>query len=192
MSRPVAAPCWDRSIPARTEFCADPDGFQTTWLRSCASRHQRRPNFRAESRSCCLPHARRDRTSPHYWRTPYAGIGTPRPRAAARVFCASMADGFHNHPPLGLARGPLAAHPATPAVNWFCSRNDRRISRACCPPIGATAERTSGSARPRKTGSRRGGASRTWWRPRPQSASSASSRCWRRSTLRPSSAGSTG
>jgi CO/xanthine dehydrogenase Mo-binding subunit len=39
MSRPVAAPCWDRGVPARTEFCADPDGFQTTWLRSCASRH---------------------------------------------------------------------------------------------------------------------------------------------------------
>ena len=111
MSRPAAASCWDRGVPARTGFCADPDGFQTTWLRSCASRHQRRPNFRAESRSCCLPHARRDRTSPHYWRTPYAGIGTPRPRAAARVFCASMADGFHNHPPFGLAHGPLAAHP---------------------------------------------------------------------------------
>ena len=65
MSRPAAAPCWDRGVPARTEFCADPDGFQTTWLRGCASRHQRRPNFRAESRSCCLRHARRDRTSPH-------------------------------------------------------------------------------------------------------------------------------
>ena len=48
MSRPAGAPCWDRGVPARTEFCADPDGFQTTWLRSCASRHQKRPNFRAE------------------------------------------------------------------------------------------------------------------------------------------------
>jgi hypothetical protein len=32
MSRPAGAPCWDRGVPARTEFCADPDGFQTTWL----------------------------------------------------------------------------------------------------------------------------------------------------------------
>ena len=111
MSRPAAAPCWDRGVPARTEFCADLDGFQTTWLRSCASRHQRRPNFRAESRSCCLRHARRDRTSPHLLAgTPSLESGRPGCGPRHRVFCASMADGFHNHPPLGLARGPLAAH----------------------------------------------------------------------------------
>ena len=117
-------------------------------------------------------------------RHPFAGIGTPRPRAAApRVLRLTPRLGARTS---GISSGPLRQSIGS------ASRNDRRISRACCPPIGATAERTSGSARPRKTGSRRGGASRTWWRPRPQSASSASSRCWRRSTLRPSSAGSTG
>jgi len=103
MSRPAAASCWDRGVPARTGFCADPDGFQTTWLRSCASRHQRRPNFRAESRSCCLRHARRDRTSPHLLAdTPSLESGRPGRGPRHRVFCVS---------PLGLARGPLASHP---------------------------------------------------------------------------------
>jgi len=44
-----------------------------------------------------------------YWQAPLRWNRDAQ--AAARVFCASMADGFHNHPPFGLAHGPLAAHP---------------------------------------------------------------------------------
>src|SRR6516165_4937333 len=80
MSRRVAAPCWDRGVPARTEFCADPDGLQTTWLRSCAC-GTRGTQIIAQN----LDHVvflMRDGIAPRriIGRHPFAGIATPRPR----------------------------------------------------------------------------------------------------------------
>jgi len=82
MSRPAGAPCWDRGVPARTEFCADP-WVPDHLLRSCAS-GTRGTQIIAQNLDYVV-FLMRDGIAPRriIGRHPFAGIGTPRPRAAA-------------------------------------------------------------------------------------------------------------